>query len=564
MSALLPVPSPSVSSRLGRRRAGTHRPHRATPSLSSSGSALLPWPSPSVSTDSVGVERERIGACPSTPSLSSSVSALLPVPSPSVSTDSAAFSGKASAASGTPSLSSSVSALLPVPSPSVSTDSAALSGNASAASATPSLSSSVSALLPVPSPSVSTDLGRRRAGRRRPRRATPSLSSSVSALLPVPSPSVSTDLGGVRAGTHRPYRGMPSLSSSVSALLPWPSPSVSTDSVGVERERVGRVRRAVVVVVGVGVVARAVAVGVDRLGRRSSGNASAASGDAVAVVVGVGVVADAVAVGVDRLGRIRAGRHRSHPACRRCRRRGRRCCRCRRRRCRPTRRRPAGTHRSHPACRRCRRRCRRCCRLAVAVGVEEALVNGTPRGRCRRRRHVSGFEAAIQRVRAGQVFGLVRHAVVVVVGVGAVATGCRRRCWEALVNGAVANRCRCRRRFRLGGRVQRIGAGRDFGVVRDAVVVVVGVDAVGPAVAVGVGEPSSTPPSRSLSTPSHTSGLEAAFSGLEPPGFRPRPARRRCRRRGRRSWPGCRRRCSVKPSSTLPSRSLSMPSHTSG
>ena len=64
------------------------------------------------------------------------------------------------------------------------------------------------------------------------------------------------------------------------------------------------VGRAVVVVVGIGVVANAVAVTVDPLAGVQRGPVRVSVGPHVAVVVEVGVVADAVTVGVHGLGRV--------------------------------------------------------------------------------------------------------------------------------------------------------------------------------------------------------------------------------------------------------------------
>ena len=89
------------------------------PSSSSSVSALLPVPSPSVSIVSAGSSgKASIGS--RVPSLSSSVSVLLPVPSLSVSDDSDRSSGNTSSTSGTPSPSSSRSTRSATPSSSVS------------------------------------------------------------------------------------------------------------------------------------------------------------------------------------------------------------------------------------------------------------------------------------------------------------------------------------------------------------------------------------------------------------------------------------------------------------
>ena len=94
------------------------------PSPSSSVSALLPVPSPSVSIVSVE-SNEKASSVSITPSPSSSVSVLLPVPSPSVSVVSLASLGNASL-------------LSPVPSPSVSVVSLASLGKVSLLSGTPS------------------------------------------------------------------------------------------------------------------------------------------------------------------------------------------------------------------------------------------------------------------------------------------------------------------------------------------------------------------------------------------------------------------------------------------
>ncbi len=185
-------PHPAVPATVGQRSAPS-----AMPSLSSSVSALLPVPSPSLSADSAG-SSGNASVASGTPSLSSSGSHGSPAPSPSASSWPAlAADGQLSFASGSPSASSSASALSPMPSPSVSALSAGSSGNASLPSGTPSLSSSVSRQSAVPSASVSTDPPSgphppHELGGQPPHCALPGTAGQASAWSSTPSPSVST------------------------------------------------------------------------------------------------------------------------------------------------------------------------------------------------------------------------------------------------------------------------------------------------------------------------------------------------------------------------------------